>query len=160
MFVFESEVVGSIAGLAIFPLLHWPLKWWNLPLPGIRCCSRGKDFVWIGVISDSSAEDVGLQCSGTNADLEGENVVGCSVTGLGDYCPCQQVKLFGKVGSMFVFESEGCGFNPKPCSSSCATGILCIQYLSSSLSLLWSLCVTIITISGTSLCRCNDSPGY
>ena len=36
----------------------------------------------------SAKEDV--QCSRTNTDLKGENVVECSVTGLGDYSSCQR----------------------------------------------------------------------
>ena len=57
-------------------------------MPGIPCCGRERDLVWIGMIPEPSPEDV--QCLRTNTDLEGENVVECSVTSLGDYCPCQQ----------------------------------------------------------------------
>ena len=57
-------------------------------MPGVWCCSKGRDLVWIGMIPELSAEE-DVQCSGTNTYFEGENVVGCSVTGLGDYCPYQ-----------------------------------------------------------------------
>ena len=66
-----------------------------------------------GMIPEPSADE-DVQCSRTNTDLEGNNVVGCSVTGLGDYCPCQWAWLFGEVGSVFVFESWGRDLNPQP----------------------------------------------
>ena len=47
-----------------------------------------RDLLWIGMIPGPSAEE-DVQCSRTNTDLEGENVVECSVRGLGDYCPFQ-----------------------------------------------------------------------
>ena len=58
-------------------------------MPGIRCCGRERDLVWIGMIPEPSAEE-DVQCSRTNTDLEGENVVGCSVNGLDYYYPCQR----------------------------------------------------------------------
>ena len=72
------------------------------------------------MIPEPSAEE-DVQCSGANTDLEGENVVGCSVTGLGYYCPCQWDLLFGEVGNVSVFVSEGCGFIPRPDHVSSAT---------------------------------------
>ena len=41
-------------------------------------------------------------------------VVGCSVNGLDYYYPCQRAQLFGKVGSMTVFESRGRRFDSRP----------------------------------------------
>ena len=55
-------------------------------MPGIQCCGIERDLLWIGMIPEPSAKE-DVQCSRTNTDLEGDNVVGCSVTGLGDYCP-------------------------------------------------------------------------
>ena len=97
----NQKVMGSIPGLGNFSsatLAPEMVEWWNLmPMPGIWCRCRDRDLAWIGmipvplgigIIPEPSAEGV-VQCSETNTNLEGENVVGCSVRGLGDYCSCQ-----------------------------------------------------------------------
>ena len=70
-------------------------KWWNLPMPGIRCCGRERNLVWIGMTPEPSAEE-DAQCSRTNTDLEGGE--------------CSRVFCF----SVPVFESRGRGFDPRP----------------------------------------------
>ena len=61
------------------------------------------------MIPEPSAEE-DVQRLRMNIDLEGENVVGCSVNGLDYYYPWSGLSSLAKL----VFELRGRGFDPRP----------------------------------------------